>query len=537
MSAFLQRLPNPPTTNFALPSSFKCSFSFLPTQISGCQLWLDGQDPNATGVLPANGSSVSAWKDKSGTTNNMSLTSGTVTYNSVTKAVNFQSGGVMTSVNSTAIIAYQSVVFVVCEATAVPGIGMVFACPNINPSGNLGDYSIRFASTTTLYDTNTNDIGYGSAYYVNGILGVPSSGLITVPSSQPNIIYALFNAYGTTTTFTLSSSFGLRYFVGNIQEVLVYTGPITTAQRQQVEGYLAWKWGLVANLPTNHPYKTITPSPLFSAQAFISTAIGQTPGAMTKNVTFNPTSIAGSVLWLDGADTSNMTFSSGTTISTWKDKSGNANNATATGSPALAQKGINGRQAVTAAVGTCFLGNVSMSGPNLTCFAVATTDVTLPNIRTPRADQRLVSLANGTNRDYDSTGGVIPLFNWDSTSIIGAYDNNLGNVNSNTIVTGTPFMAASRFDGTTASLWFNGAPGSFPSSADNHSFSITKYGIGNQANPTIEYWSGFIGEIILFSTALTISQRQQVEGYLAWKWGLQGTLPASHPYKMFPPPP
>jgi hypothetical protein len=226
-----------------------------------------------------------------------------------------------------------------------------------------------------------------------------------------------------------------------------------------------------------------------------------------------------------------MVFSGGTTtITQWNDKSGNGNNGIATGSPALTQTGINGRQAVTAAVGTCFLGPISMSGPSLTCFAIATTNVTLPNIRNPRADQRLVSLANGANRDFDSTGGVIPLFNWDNTSMIGAFNNNLGNVNSNTIVTGTPFMAVSRFDGTTASLWFNGAPGSFPSSPSTNSFTITKYGIGNQANPTVEFWSGFIGEIILFNTALTASERQQVEGYLAAKWGLGMNLPTTHPY-------
>jgi hypothetical protein len=217
-------------------------------------------------------------------------------------------------------------------------------------------------------------------------------------------------------------------------------------------------------------------------------------------------------------------------VTAWRDKSGNGNNATATGSPALTQNAINGVQAISTAIGTYFLGPISMSGPSLTCFAIATTNVTLPNNRTPRADQRLVSLANGANRDFDSTGGVIPLFNWDQTSMIGAFNNNLGNVNSNTIVTGTPFMAVSRFDGTTASLWFNGAPGSFPSSPSTNSFTITKYGIGNQANPTIEFWSGFFGEIILFNTALTTSQRQQVEGYLAAKWGLGMNLPTTHPY-------
>jgi hypothetical protein len=48
-------------------------------------------------------------------------------------------------------------------------------------------------------------------------------------------------------------------------------------------------------------------------------------------------------------------------------------------------------------------------------------------------------------------------------------------------------------------------------------------------------WSGDLAEVIIFNTALTISQRQQVEGYLAWKWGLQSNLPETHAYKKFMP--
>jgi hypothetical protein len=36
--------------------------------------------------------------------------------------------------------------------------------------------------------------------------------------------------------------------------------PLTDAQRQQVEGYLAWKWGQEALLPAGHPYKTGQPT-------------------------------------------------------------------------------------------------------------------------------------------------------------------------------------------------------------------------------------------------------------------------------------
>ena len=44
-------------------------------------------------------------------------------------------------------------------------------------------------------------------------------------------------------------------------------------------------------------------------------------------------------------------------------------------------------------------------------------------------------------------------------------------------------------------------------------------------------------EILVYNRALSTLERQTVEGYLAWKWSLQGSLPTSHPFKLFPPPP
>jgi len=44
--------------------------------------------------------------------------------------------------------------------------------------------------------------------------------------------------------------------------------------------------------------------------------------------------------------------------------------------------------------------------------------------------------------------------------------------------------------------------------------------------------TGYIAEAVAFSDN---TQQEIVEGYLAWKWGMQGNLPPTHPYKNFPP--
>jgi len=52
-----------------------------------------------------------------------------------------------------------------------------------------------------------------------------------------------------------------------------------------------------------------------------------------------------------------------------------------------------------------------------------------------------------------------------------------------------------------------------------------------------EVCNSYIGEIIYYSNVLSTAQRQHIEGYLAWKWGLRSSLPGGHPYVNFPPSP
>jgi len=39
----------------------------------------------------------------------------------------------------------------------------------------------------------------------------------------------------------------------------------------------------------------------------------------------------------------------------------------------------------------------------------------------------------------------------------------------------------------------------------------------------------------MFNRALNSTENNNIEGYLAWKWGLQRSLPSSHPFFNFPP--
>ena len=58
-----------------------------------------------------------------------------------------------------------------------------------------------------------------------------------------------------------TNSVSSQNITGDIAELICVQGILSTSDRQKVEGYLAWKWGLVANLDAGHPYKSAAPTP------------------------------------------------------------------------------------------------------------------------------------------------------------------------------------------------------------------------------------------------------------------------------------
>ena len=89
-------------------------------------------------------------------------------------------------------------------------------------------------------------------------------------------------------------------------------------------------------------------------------------------------------------------------------------------------------------------------------------------------------------------------------------------------------------DGTTHNMWNNGdftnkSSNTVTSTATNSTrVGIGGYadGSGSQAAANID-----IAEIVFYQSALSLSNRQLIEGYLAHKWGLTSSLPNDHPYK------
>jgi hypothetical protein len=276
--------------------------------------------------------------------------------------------------------------------------------------------------------------------------------------------------------------------VGYICELIVFNTYLTTTQRQQVEGYLAHKWGL---------------SPTYASNT--------------------PLTIPGCALWLDAADPSTISFSSGSNISSWADKSGNGRNATGVNSPTLS-----GSNVVLNGTNQCLsCPNVSYRPSNI--FVVATYtggdgggEIIRKGLGTGSTYEFGIAINSLTSLRYEirtSGGGQINI-NPTVSSVTGrqlyamTYDNTTGIAYQNGNSLGSGTAAGPMFVGNT-----DLAIGAIP-------FGNSSYGA---------FFTGSFQEVIIYTTTPSTSQRQQVEGYLAHKWGLVGSLPATHPYVKTPP--
>jgi streptogramin lyase len=230
-------------------------------------------------------------------------------------------------------------------------------------------------------------------------------------------------------------------------------------------------------------------------------------------------------------------------VSIWRDKSGNGYDGTTTNAsvgspvaPTYVTNSINGLSAVTMSGTSYFTGSTNVNSTTLTAFFVGNCVFGTGG----SSQQRILGLGVTGLDDYSSTLRPIPLSVVYSGTTLLAYRN--ANMATATIVSGTNFVGCCVFDSTSNYMYKDGKLGTQVASSGTFTTSI--YGVGSDAGT--QYMGGTsslgtnclvgkIGEMIVFNTALTTTQRQQVEGYLAAKWGLLSSVVSGHPFKSIPP--
>jgi hypothetical protein len=219
-------------------------------------LWLDAGDSNQ--FIFGSGSNISRWYDKSGQSNFMVAAETPPTYSNG----GVYMGGAGYMIRNAAFT--PSNFFCVFKqvssggplfSTSVIASGQTGFFPNENGSYYLTTGDASWTTGASPLASNTiqmaatrhvqNTVGCNVSAFFNG-----SNSLSTTQAA--GITYSFFRL-GNRFNGTVNT-----YFTGFFYEVIVYSGVLTIADRESVEGYLAKKWG--TTLPATHSRYNVGPA-------------------------------------------------------------------------------------------------------------------------------------------------------------------------------------------------------------------------------------------------------------------------------------
>jgi len=585
-------------------------WNFDPTSIAGCTLWLDGADLSS---ITLSGSNVTQWRDKSGNGRNAVPTTGAfqyaTTFNGSYPSIfgaNTGGNGLIASISSFPLL-NPSNVFAVFRNTGLnSGTNSFPYLFNITSASNRA-YAYCYNQTTTpgLMRISAGSGSADSATNVNTTVSqvfsmqMGASSTLTYQNGTLASTSAITGA-SLTSTITIGGQTTSNAWTGHLCEFIINTNNITSSERQQIEGYLAWKWGLQASLPSTHPYSNTYSVVRPFLRAFQPTDL--------------PTSC---LLWFDGGDATTLTLS-GSNVTAWRDKSGNANNITSFSATQPTYSTSTRLLTFTNGTGTTTSSISLTSTTSYSIFYVISfpTGLTDNNAfiyarsfqlsgsplfffgvnRGSYAVNVSGASISGSNTTYNvattsglTTGNTVTIAGitlgaatgYNGTGVVQSFVTNTS-ITINITSTGTPtsFSGATARNGTSNVNYYsegNGGSGPYFFFATGQGFNTysgstfiasmtqsgaTTYTLGMNGNVSaqtaatatmtnrqvvIGAGSGSaygLGEVLFYDGALSTQERQRVEGYLMWKWGAQRTaypgantnIPTTHPFYRFPTP-
>jgi len=252
-----------------------------------------------------------------------------------------------------------------------------------------------------------------------------------------------------------------------------------------------------------------------------------------------PTSISGLGLWLDASDIASITRSDDNKVSQWNDKSGNGRHfiqPDISKQPLFEATGMNGLPSLNIASEKGLYRLASQmgtlaSGTTMSCFFVAEAN----------ANNWSHVVSNWFNKDGVDIGASFNRFHHslknNTTYQQSIYLNGGATVtNAGTTVSGGKYVGSFVYGGANVTSYYglNGAASNFTSATTlpNTSGSATSaFLIGKPDSQN--YAATRVSEIIMYPRALSIDERQMIEGYLVAKYSLTAnfkttsTLPAN----------
>ena len=474
---------------------------FTPLSITGCTLWLDAsQDTTANGV------SIASLVDRSGSGNSLTP-SGTIS-----AATNFLQGKTVYNFSSSRAtktnfpwqVSFTQIVLVKCAtgnwlssvvSTGSSYLAYIYAgndnlidVNNFNPPDSVvaQGTSVFTAAADGVSSWVIFSIGYQSSatsasnYTINGT--VKTSAVGTATSSALN----------STNQLWLNGNGSFNFDSGTyVAEMMHYNAVLTSSQRQQVESYLAQKWGLVRYLPTDHGFYT---NPGGGPQL----GIVKTTVSMTARIL--PIVSTGLVYHLDAGNAASYPGSG----STWSDLASSGISMTLYGSPTYSS--ANGGY-------LSFVPSSSQYGSTSTSLAAASTWTIEAFI-----------YYNGTNNGSlpciftDTFPGTSSTIQWALGSLNGGSSTTLqaGYFSGGWFTTpvqspltsGNWYHVVGTYDGTNIKLYINGSLNQTTASSTAPVRNAGGHRIMRRWD-TADYWGGNLAVLRIYNTALSLTDISQ----------------------------
>ena len=500
------------------------------SDISGLRLWLDATDNTK---LSLSGSNVLSWTDKSSNAyvfNSVTTNYPTITTLNSKQAISMVGSSVRFSdtqrmYNGTFTLNNNNyTVFVAAKQNsgasswtdvnyilgASPDFRLVFGA-------RLGILATFTGSGSTWNDTAANIPNYSVTNAFLGGMTVNGSTLIPYyDGSNQNTKTGTTGSISGMFIGDTTAGFTGQCWNGQMGEIIIYDQTLSAYQRQIVESYLATKWGLTTTLPSTHTQ-------------------------VLSTITIPQQINSGLALWFDATDSSTYTLS-GSNVSAWNSKTTyrqiTVSQATASNRPFIASSVQNGLNVMRMSNAN------SATYVNLFNSAVASSNVANSNsfavffVHNP-------TMAGASPFGYQPSGSS-PLRILTHLAYSDTHYFDWGNANQGsgrlTYSLGAGGGAAYIAEGFKLECFYvsegyqryrkNGTA-TASQSAITPTFDAAQIFTIGAINPTETtfYYRTDIGEFIWYKTALTQSQIELTEGYLAWKWGLSSKLPSNHPYK------
>ena len=262
-------------------------YAFVQTPLAGAQIpWTPAEistslwfDASVSSSVSLSGTSVTQWNDLSGNNRHVSQSSagsqptynstgsdgkGTITFDGSNDILFTAACGASGLTSVSMITVFRMVSFPVKEqmimgigATGTQGTVRAFYKDNTTPLRFSG-WGADVSATTYTYETGSFNIFevWNTQLATPNNLNLGKNGEFETKSTSNNL-------QTTADGFSIGSLRGglvANYYTNvEVAEIIVLYSAVDTTNRQLIEGYLAWKWGLEANLPADHPYKNSPP--------------------------------------------------------------------------------------------------------------------------------------------------------------------------------------------------------------------------------------------------------------------------------------